>query len=78
MTTIIAVYDRAGNCIGRCDERCYNAIHPYCTCICDGTNHGKGLHHALENNARLVAESPESAIDRPEDTVLEMLLPLPI
>ncbi len=54
MTTLIAAYNSDG-CVGRCDERCYNAKHPECTCICGGKNHGAGLRKATENT-RLLAE----------------------
>ncbi len=47
MTTLIAVYNKSG-CVGRCDAKCYDAIHPDCDCICGGRNHGKGLDKAVE------------------------------
>jgi hypothetical protein len=35
-------------CIGRCDARCYLAVHGVCSCICQGKNHGVGLRKALD------------------------------
>ena len=34
---------------GRCDERCYNAMNPECTCCCGGKNHGVGRARAEAN-----------------------------
>ena len=36
-----------------CDERCYNAKHRTCICVCGGINHGRGLVRASENTRRL-------------------------
>jgi hypothetical protein len=51
MATLIAVYNSEG-CVGRCDARCYNAIHVRCDCICGGKNHGAGLNQATDNVRR--------------------------
>lgn len=60
MTTLIAVYDSSGRCIGRCDARCYNAEEPKCECICGGRNHGKGLQKALDNTREWLLEELET------------------
>lgn len=52
MTTLIALYGSAG-LIGRCDEKCYGAIHPDCDCVCRGANHAKGLARAVDNTRQL-------------------------
>ena len=49
MTTLMIVVDGSGKVVGRCDERCYNALHSRCKCICAGANHGKGLKKAIAN-----------------------------
>lgn len=38
--------------LGQCDARCYNADGHYCTCICNGINHGRGLYTAINNTAK--------------------------
>jgi len=48
MATLISVYNNTG-CIGRCDEKCYDAKEEKCDCICGGVNHGKGKEQAIEN-----------------------------
>lgn len=48
MTTLIAVYNSVG-CVGRCDAKCYDAIHQHCDCICGGMNHGAGRLRAAAN-----------------------------
>jgi len=48
MATLLAFYDSQG-LIGRCDEKCYNALLPKCQCVCGGLNHSKGLSEAREN-----------------------------
>lgn len=66
MATLMAVYNSEG-CVGRCDARCYNAIHPNCTCICGGRNHGKGeafavlnvTLHAATILSQIMADNPE-------------------
>ena len=40
----------------KCDEKCYDAKHIGCNCICGGKNHGLGLQHALDTAQELVAE----------------------
>jgi len=54
MSTLIE-YRSDGKLIGRCNERCYNAVEDKCNCICDGKNHGKGYHAAVE---RTYADEP--------------------
>jgi hypothetical protein len=51
MATLISVYNNTG-CIGRCDEKCYDAKEEKCDCICGGVNHGKGKEQAIENAER--------------------------
>jgi hypothetical protein len=48
VTTLIAVSTSDG-LVGRCDARCYLAMHPDCDCICGGRNHGAGVQKALDN-----------------------------
>lgn len=55
MATLISVYSN-GKCIGRCDERCYNAEHDHCECICGGKNHGVGYKKAVGNTREQIAE----------------------
>ena len=78
MSTLIAVYNRSGECVGRCDERCYNAKHPKCECICGGRNHGVGLLQALQNNLELIEDKPESDVSDQSPRHSEVLLPLPL
>jgi len=52
MATLIEVRNSQG-VIGRCDERCYDAIGPRCDCCCGGVNHGKGLNKAVANLSRM-------------------------
>jgi hypothetical protein len=56
MATYIAVYDKNGKCIGRCDSHCSEARDPHCVCVCGGRNHGGGKKKAIENTRQL-AES---------------------
>lgn len=49
MSTVIAVYDSAGVCVGRCDAKCHDAHEPDCDCICGGANHGAGGTRAIAN-----------------------------
>lgn len=53
MTTLLAVYNSDG-CVGRCDERCYDAKGDTCTCICGGKNHKAGKVQAERNTAEMV------------------------
>lgn len=55
MATLIAVYNSRG-CVGRCDARCYEAVHPHCECICGGLNHGAGMQQAVANTRTLAQE----------------------
>jgi len=48
--TLISVHNSEG-CVGRCDARCYDAIHADCDCVCGGSNHGKGEAQAVANTA---------------------------
>lgn len=50
--TLIAAYNSSG-CTARCDAKCYNAQLPTCTCICRGSNHGKGITQARMNTSLL-------------------------
>jgi len=52
MTTLMAVSTASG-LVGRCDARCYLALHPDCECICGGRNHGKGRRQAMDNSRQL-------------------------
>jgi hypothetical protein len=52
MATLIAVYNSEG-CVGRCDAKCYNAIHPHCDCICGGANHGVGFQKGMNNTREI-------------------------
>lgn len=55
MKSLIAIYDGDGQCVARCDERCWGASSPDCDCgACGGMNHGVGLARAQEN-AREIA-----------------------
>ena len=56
MTTLIAVYNSEGGCVGRCDAKCYAARRPGCECVCGGHNHGKGAAQAMENTRELAEE----------------------
>jgi len=41
-----------------CDAACYDNDKPHCRCICNGRNHGVGLHHAMgftANHPRAIA-----------------------
>ena len=65
MTTLLAVYDGRGKCIGRCDAGCYAAhedraiTHKLrCRCICGGVNHGKGRVIAVDNVSAGVGLAP--------------------
>jgi hypothetical protein len=55
MTTLLTVYDSEG-LLGRCDAKCYQALHPDCVCICGGSNHGKGRAAAIENTRMLAQD----------------------
>lgn len=61
MTTLIAVYNSDG-CIGRCDAKCHNAVHPRCICVCGGKNHGIGLKEAPPNTWEISKEDIEEWI----------------
>lgn len=68
MTTLIAIYNVDGF-VGQCDARCYNAKQPNCDCICQGKNHGVGIHAAAQNTLRETAawleqQNPDGIADR--------------
>lgn len=48
MTTLIAVFNSSGRCVGRCDARCTEAKGESCHCVCGGELHGIGERTALE------------------------------
>lgn len=53
MPAMIEVYNDLGECIGRCDSKCYNAKEIGCSCICGGFNHDDvGLEKVIENTRR--------------------------
>lgn len=45
-----------------CDERCYDAKHETCVCVCGGVNHGRGLRRASENARRIAARLGQSSL----------------
>lgn len=49
---ILTVIDEEGK-QQTCNERCYDAYDPKCTCVCKGLNHGKGLIVAREQTFEL-------------------------
>ncbi len=51
MVTLISVHNSSG-CIGRCDEKCYDAKEEKCDCVCGGVNHGKGKEQAIDNTQK--------------------------
>jgi hypothetical protein len=51
VTALLIVRDDAGDIIGQCDQKRYEAEHDRCICICQGENHGKGRQRA-EGNTR--------------------------
>jgi len=51
MVTLISVHNSKG-CIGRCDEKCYDAKEEKCDCVCGGMNHGKGKDQAIDNTQK--------------------------
>lgn len=53
MTTLISV-NCGGDCIGRCDARCYEAREEACDCICSGVNHTVGYERAILNTQAIV------------------------
>jgi len=59
MSTLIYAM-AGGKCIGKCDENCYNAEHPECTCICGGRNHGKGKDQAIKNTEKYADQMIEA------------------
>jgi len=67
MPALIEVFNALGECVGRCDSKCYNAKASGCSCICGGTNHGVGLERAIENTRKNAAtlEKTHAHIDIP-------------
>lgn len=63
MVTLIAVHSSDG-CVGRCDAKCYEALHPGCDCICGGKNHGAGFDKAIENTRELAETWIEEYTER--------------
>ncbi len=69
MTSVLAVYNRAGRCVGVCDARCHNAKQPselkthknkfVCKCVCGGANHAGGQAHAIKNHDRGIGQSAD-------------------
>lgn len=55
MTALLAIYGSEG-LIGRCDAKCYEAVHPVCDCVCGGRNHGAGRTQAVSNTRALAQE----------------------
>jgi hypothetical protein len=49
MAAVMIVYV-GGQRVSQCDERCYNAEGPACSCCCGGANHGVGLDQAVINS----------------------------
>jgi len=45
-----------------CDERCYDAKHETCVCVCGGLNHGRGLRRASENTRRIAARQGQTSL----------------
>ena len=50
--TLLRVTNSEGS--RQCDEHCYAATEPVCTCCCGGVNHGAGIHQALENMREVI------------------------
>jgi len=48
MVMLMEVHTSRG-LIGRCDAKCYNALHGKCICVCNGRNHGVGQKKAMKN-----------------------------
>jgi len=62
MVTLISVHnsnERHPRCIGRCDEKCYDAKEEKCDCVCGGMNHGKGKEQAIENTQKYSGDMME-------------------
>lgn len=47
--TLLENRNKKGRLLGRCDERCYDAMSDKCNCICGGKNHGVGRVQAVKN-----------------------------
>lgn len=45
----VIIVKAGGRVIGRCDDKCHDAITRTCRCCCGGVNHGRGLDKALSN-----------------------------
>lgn len=78
MSTMIAAYGSDGECMGRCDAKCYNATCEHCDCICGGMNHGVGVNKATENTREL-AESWMKEYEKQHDEKLTFkVMPKPV
>lgn len=56
MTTLITARNHYGKIVSRCDQRCYNAKHHKCNCICRGKNHGLGRQAAVQQTPDIIAD----------------------
>jgi hypothetical protein len=73
MSTLIAAYNSDG-CIGRCDDKCHNAKHPVCNCICKGLNHGVGYAQAIANTVKLVDKTLEEyRLQNPDHKIIKKM-----
>ena len=52
-----------------CGSRCYNAKRPKCSCICEGSNHGRGREEAEKNTSQHAEEFTQVG------AVVKVLLP---
>jgi hypothetical protein len=77
MATLIAAYNSEG-CIGRCDAKCYNAVHPDCECICGGANHGAGINQAAANTEALAEKWIEEYRKRLDEQLEFQVMPTPL
>lgn len=63
MSTLLAVFDSSGQCIARCDIRCYAAQGDDCNCICQGRHHKRGIQAARSMASTTLAELTPDQID---------------
>lgn len=54
MPNLLTLKTRHG-IISKCGLKCYNSISSRCTCICQGSNHGRGYYYALQNSINLIS-----------------------
>jgi len=64
--------------VSQCDERCYNAQHPACSCCCGGANHGVGLEEALLNTRRMARRYAEQYAEEQGWAVADVRLEQPL